>query len=79
MKVIHSIEDAIALLNDFEEKKEVGVKTRYSIKESKAIIEQIDNKKVKVIFNEPAQRITPGQSAVFYIDDIVLGGGIICE
>ena len=64
---------------NFEEKKEVGVKTRYSIKESKAIIEQIDNKKVKVIFNEPAQRITPGQSAVFYIDDIVLGGGIICE
>ena len=56
---------------------EVGVKTRYSTKETKAKIEQIDKDLVKVIFEEPAQRITPGQSAVFYIDDVVLGGGKI--
>lgn len=34
---------------------------------------------IKIIFEEPQARITPGQSAVFYIDDIVLGGGKIIE
>lgn len=67
------------LTDELKEKKEVGIKTRYSTKESKAIIEQIDSDTVKVVFSEPAQRITPGQSAVFYIDDVVLGGGKIIK
>ncbi len=65
------------LMDKLEEKLEVNVKTRYSAKESKATIEQIDADLVKVVFDEPVQRITPGQSAVFYIDDVVLGGGKI--
>lgn len=63
--------------NNIKEKLKVNVKTRYSAKEHKATIEQIEDDLVKVIFDEPAQRITPGQSAVFYIDDVVIGGGKI--
>ena len=53
---------------------DVTVKTRYSSKEAKAKIIQ-DGSNIKVVFDEPQKAITPGQSAVFYVDDIVLGGG----
>ena len=55
---------------------EVEVKTRYSAKQAKAKITQNEDS-IKVIFDEPQRAITPGQSAVFYVGDIVLGGGKI--
>ena len=33
--------------------------------------------KIKVAFDDEIKSPTPGQSAVFYLDDIVVGGGII--
>ena len=69
----------LLLVDDIEEKLNVNVKTRYSQKEAKATIEKIDNNKIKVVFEEMQPRITPGQSAVFYIGDIVLGGGKIAS
>ncbi|MBW1766149.1 MAG: tRNA 2-thiouridine(34) synthase MnmA, partial [Deltaproteobacteria bacterium] len=35
------------------------------------------NNKAKILFNEPQMSVAPGQSVVFYSDDIVFGGGII--
>lgn len=55
---------------------EVEVKTRYSSTPAKAIIKQEENL-IKVIFEEPQKSPTPGQSAVFYDKNIVIGGGKI--
>ena len=40
-------------------------------------IKKIGKGAIKVKFDNPVARITPGQSAVFYIEDVVLGGGKI--
>ena len=71
----------LLLLDNIDELKEgmqVGVKTRYSSSEEKASIKKYDENTIEVEFENEVPRITPGQSAVFYIDDIVLGGGKIC-
>lgn len=66
----------LLLVDDIKEPIKVNVKTRYKSLEYPAIITK-DNGLINVVFDTPQKGITPGQSAVFYIDDIVLGGGII--
>lgn len=66
----------LILVDEIKDWMDVEVKTRYSSKVAKAKIKQEDNK-IKVKFEEPQRAVTPGQSAVFYVDDIVLGGGKI--
>jgi len=52
-------------------------KIRYSHREADAIVEPLDDAKVKVEFLQPQEAITPGQAVVFYEGDMVLGGGWI--
>ncbi len=53
------------------------VKTRYRQADIACQITPAANGRITVSFDEPVAAVTPGQSAVFYIDDVCLGGGII--
>lgn len=53
------------------------VKIRSSHREAEATITPIDDGNVRVDFKKVQMSITPGQTAVFYQDDTVVGGGII--
>jgi tRNA-uridine 2-sulfurtransferase len=55
------------------------VKIRLQHQGAEAVVSPCDEDRIKVIFDEPQLSITPGQSAVFYTGDAVLGGGIIEE
>ncbi|MCQ2492632.1 MAG: tRNA 2-thiouridine(34) synthase MnmA, partial [Lachnospiraceae bacterium] len=56
------------------------VKIRYRQKEQPAKVRVLPDKRVQILFEEPQRAITPGQAAVLYDGDIVLGGGVIeCE
>ena len=63
-------------IDSIKEPMKVNVKTRYKSLEYPATIEEIENT-IKVTLDNPIKGVTSGQSAVFYINDIVLGGGII--
>jgi len=52
-------------------------KTRYRQPDQSCTITKLDKDSVEVSFQKPQRAITPGQSVVFYQDDICLGGGII--
>lgn len=54
-----------------------GVKVRYRTPAAPARVMPLDGRRVRVEFDAPQRAITPGQAAVFYDGDIVLGGGTI--
>lgn len=53
------------------------VKTRYSQKETEALLHPVDDDKIIVEFKNKQRAITSGQAVVFYDGDIVIGGGTI--
>ena len=55
----------------------VTTKIRLQHRETAATLFPHGADKVKIIFDEPQISVTPGQSAVFYREGIVLGGGVI--
>jgi tRNA-specific 2-thiouridylase len=66
----------IACENLFQPQR-LAVKTRYLQKEQWAVVEQTGSDTVRVDFEEAQRAITPGQAAVFYDGDTVVGGGTI--
>ena len=55
---------------------EVTVKIRYKAREAQAVLYPHGDDAL-VRFHEPQRALTPGQAAVFYQGDVLIGGGII--
>jgi tRNA-specific 2-thiouridylase len=56
-----------------------SAKTRYRQREQACSIRSLDEDRYAVSFNQQQWAVTPGQSVVFYQDEICLGGGVITE
>ena len=54
-------------------------KIRYAAKPAEAEIELLPGGRVKTVFKDPQRAATPGQSIVFYKNDLVIGGGFITQ
>ena len=54
-----------------------SARIRYRHTEQPATLTVLSGGEARILFDEPVRAATPGQSAVLYDDDIVLGGGII--
>ncbi len=52
-------------------------KTRYRQPDQSCLLEPLENNRCRVTFDVMQRAITPGQSVVFYQNDVCLGGGII--
>jgi tRNA-specific 2-thiouridylase len=67
----------LILVEDLREPMRVTVKIRHRHEPAPAMIEKTDDDEILVTFDQPQRAITPGQAAVFYDGDIVVGGGWI--
>jgi tRNA-specific 2-thiouridylase len=56
----------------------VAVKIRHRHEAAPAVMEKSGADEILVTFDQPQRAITPGQAAVFYDGDVVVGGGWIC-
>jgi tRNA-specific 2-thiouridylase len=66
-------------LEQLETSHKIKAKIRLQHKAADATLFPHEINKAKIIFDEPQMSVTPGQSTVFYSDNIVFGGGIIEE
>lgn len=64
-------------LESLDAPRRVMAKIRYNGPATPAEVEALDETHVRVRFDSPVRAVTPGQSVVFYEDDVLLGGAII--
>jgi len=58
---------------------EIAVKIRYSHPGTNATLTPLEDGRAQVRLRVPQKAVTPGQAAVFYQGDVVIGGGWICR
>ena len=64
-------------INEVQFPLECTVKFRYRQKDTKAVINKLDENEYEVIFDEPQKAVTLGQIVVAYDGEVCLGGGVI--
>jgi tRNA-specific 2-thiouridylase len=64
-------------IGDLNQALEMSVKIRSAHKETVALVAPLDDGLVQVTLKEPQSAVTPGQTAVFYRNESVVGAGII--
>src|SRR3989449_6106223 len=69
----------VAGIDDAGHTFEAIVKIRYNHHGTPATVTPLENDRARIRLHEPQRAVTPGQAAVIYDDDIVLGGGWICR
>ena len=55
-----------------------AVRTRYHQQEADGMVYPLSDGQVRIVFDKAQRAITPGQAAVLYQGELVLGGGTIC-
>lgn len=60
-----------------EEPLRCSVKIRHQHRPAPALVTPLSTDRVQIVFDSPQRAVTPGQAAVFYDGDLLLGGGII--
>src|SRR6266436_8359629 len=58
---------------------ELAVKIRYSHPGTRAKVTPLENHRARIRLHEPQRAVSPGQAAVIYDGDVVVGGGWICR
>jgi len=72
-----SLKDVNLINGSVEERFRATVKIRYHHEGEKALVSRNSDESWNVIFKNPVEAVTPGQSAVFYDSDRLIGGGTI--
>jgi tRNA-uridine 2-sulfurtransferase len=65
--------------SDHHEEIEAVVKIRYSHPGTRATVTALENNRARIRLHELQRAVTPGQAAVIYDGDVVVGGGWICR
>jgi tRNA-specific 2-thiouridylase len=76
-RTLHTHRVNLIAVEELREPMRVAVKIRHRHEPAPAVLEKSGTDEVLVTFDQPQRAITPGQAAVFYDGDVVVGGGWI--
>jgi tRNA-specific 2-thiouridylase len=76
-KTMRTKKNNLISVAELSEPMRVSIKIRHRHEPAGAVISR-DGDEIVAAFDEPQRAVTPGQAAVFYDGDVVVGGGWIC-